>query len=213
MKAKPMRIFTTLLAVMLCMAAFSVTALAANEKTATTSAASTPDGTGTVVSESTNEDGKEFLTITTPNKHVFYLIIDKQKGSENVYFLDAVTEKDLLALAQSDGEGSDSSSVSTAATTSEPTSSPAVSTPVSSETSQPVKQNSTAEITAVILLSAVIAGGAIWFFKFRKPKASAKGKKNTDEYDFLTDEDEEYETEDEPELKAPESEKPEETDE
>lgn len=34
---------------------------------------------------------------------MFYLVVDKQRDSENVYFLDAVTEKDLLALAESDG--------------------------------------------------------------------------------------------------------------
>ena len=203
MKTKPTRILTTLLAVMLCMAAFSISALAVDEKTATTSAVSTLDGTGTVVSDTTNGDGKEFLTITTSDNHVFYLIIDKQKTSDNVYFLDVVTTNDLLALAQSDGEGSETSSVSTAAT-SDPTSSPAVSTPVASETSQSEKQSGTAEITAVILLSAVIAGGAFWFFKFRKPKASSKDKKDPDEYDFLTDED--TEPEDEPEIPDEETE-------
>ena len=41
----------------------------------------TPDGTGTVIDNVTNEDGKEFFTITTPSKHVFYLIIDRQKNA------------------------------------------------------------------------------------------------------------------------------------
>ena len=36
----------------------------------------------------------------TPDENVFYLIIDKQRDSENVYFLNAVTESDLMALAQ-----------------------------------------------------------------------------------------------------------------
>ncbi|MGV9042982.1 CD1107 family mobile element protein, partial [Clostridioides difficile] len=47
----------------------------------------TPDGTGTVVDNATDEDGKEFYTITTADESVFYLVIDKQKTSENVYFL------------------------------------------------------------------------------------------------------------------------------
>ena len=51
----------------------------------------TPDGTGTVVDNATDEDGKEFYTITTADESVFYLVIDKQKTSENVYFLNAVS--------------------------------------------------------------------------------------------------------------------------
>lgn len=39
----------------------------------------TPDGTGTVVDNATDEDGKEFYTITTADESVFYLVIDKQK--------------------------------------------------------------------------------------------------------------------------------------
>ena len=56
----------------------------------------TPDGTGTVVDNATDEDGKEFYTITTADESVFYLVIDKQKTSENVYFLNTVTTDDLL---------------------------------------------------------------------------------------------------------------------
>ena len=60
----------------------------------------TPSGTGTVVDNATEQDGKEFYTITTPAENVFYLVIDRQRGAENVYFLNAVTEADLLALAE-----------------------------------------------------------------------------------------------------------------
>ena len=49
------------------------------------------DGTGTVVDNATDEDGKEFYTITTPDENIFYLVIDKQKTTDNVYFLNAVT--------------------------------------------------------------------------------------------------------------------------
>ncbi len=58
----------------------------------------TPEGTGTVLDNVTDEDGKEFYTIMTPDEHIFFLIIDKQREAENVYFLDSVTEKDLLSL-------------------------------------------------------------------------------------------------------------------
>lgn len=37
----------------------------------TTAKPFTPDGTGTVVDNATDEDGKEFFTITTPSENVF----------------------------------------------------------------------------------------------------------------------------------------------
>ena len=58
-----------------------------------------PGGTGTVV-EQTDEEGKEFYTIMTADENVFYLVIDRQRETENVYFLNAVTEADLLPLVE-----------------------------------------------------------------------------------------------------------------
>lgn len=65
----------------------------------------TPEGTGTVLDEATGEgDDKQFYTITTEAGNVFYLIIDGKRDSNNVYFLNGVTEADLMALAEkSDG--------------------------------------------------------------------------------------------------------------
>jgi len=60
----------------------------------------TPPGQGTVVDNATDSDGKEFYTISTVDGDIFYLIIDRQRNSNNVYFLNAVTELDLIALAQ-----------------------------------------------------------------------------------------------------------------
>ena len=67
----------------------------------------TPDGQGTVVDNVTDADSKEFFTFTTPNENTFYLVIDRQRESENVYFLNAVTESDLYALAEKDEEPED----------------------------------------------------------------------------------------------------------
>lgn len=64
----------------------------------------TPGGQATVVDEATGEDGKVFYTFATPEGNVFYLVIDSQREEDNVYFLNAVTEQDLLALAEG-GEG------------------------------------------------------------------------------------------------------------
>lgn len=64
----------------------------------------TPEGTGSVLDSATDAEGdKQFYTITTEAGNVFYLIIDGKRDSNNVYFLNGVTESDLLALAEKDG--------------------------------------------------------------------------------------------------------------
>ena len=67
-----------------------------------TSVSKVPDGQGTVVDNAAGADGREFFTIATQDENTFYLIIDRQKDSENVYFLDTVKESDLLSLAEKD---------------------------------------------------------------------------------------------------------------
>ena len=221
MKKSKIRIFVCLMAAVSCTAAFSVNALAystgttsptlSSSSTASSAASSatssgtalkplTPDGTGTVIDNVTNQDGKEFFTITTPSKHVFYLIIDRQKNAENVYFLDAVTDKDLLALAKSDNEDVSGSSSSKAASTPETSSAPTASTPTVSSASRPEKQNNSAGIAAVAVLAVILVGAVVWFFKFRKPGKKDKNRPDPDDYDYTGDEDEESGPEDEPDL-------------
>lgn len=71
----------------------------------------TPGGQATVVDEATGGDGKLFYTFSTPEGNVFYLIIDSQRDSDNVYFLNAVTEQDLLSLAEGGEEGTGESAI------------------------------------------------------------------------------------------------------
>ena len=228
MKKSKIRIFVCLMAAVSCTAAFSVNALAYSEgktsptlssssvaqsSTASSAASSgtstssetslkplTPDGTGTVIDNVTNEDGKEFFTITTPSKHVFYLIIDRQKNAENVYFLDAVTDKDLLALAKSDNEDVSGSSSSKADSAPETSSAPTASTLTVSSVSRSEKQNGSAGIAAVAVLAVILVGAVVWFFKFRKPGKKDKNRPDPDDYDYTGDEDEESGPEDEPDL-------------
>lgn len=232
MKKSKIRILVCLMAAVSCTAAFSINALAAStgtnspalgsssaaQSSTVSSAASsavssgtalkplTPDGTGTVIDNVTNEDGKEFFTVTTPSKHVFYLIIDRQKDTENVYFLDAVTDKDLLALAKSDGEDVSGSSPSKTVSTPETSPAQTTSTPTASSASRPEKQNSSAGIAAVAILAAVLAGAAVWFFKFHKPGKKDKNRPDPDDYDYAGDEDEDNETGPEDESEVPDGE-------
>lgn len=78
-----------------------------NEETETAipEGAFTPDGTGTILDSATEqEDEKQFYTITTDAGNVFYLVIDGKRDSQNVYFLNGVTEADLMALAETEGD-------------------------------------------------------------------------------------------------------------
>ncbi len=62
----------------------------------------TPKGNATVVDDVKTENEKEFFTISTPNENIFYLIVDRARESENVYFLNEVTEQDLFSLTNTE---------------------------------------------------------------------------------------------------------------
>ena len=59
----------------------------------------TPEGQGELLDHLTSADMIEFITINTPTGNIFYLIIDHIRASNNVFFLNPVTEWDLLTLA------------------------------------------------------------------------------------------------------------------
>ena len=66
----------------------------------------TPDGNMTLIDDigSSEESGKQFITVQTKNGNVFYLIIDRDdEGEYTVHFLNQVDEADLMALME-DGE-------------------------------------------------------------------------------------------------------------
>ena len=120
----------------------------------------TPDGTGTVVDNATDQDGKEFFTITTAEEAVFYLVIDRQRETENVYFLNAVTVADLMALAESSGEP----------TAPEPTPEPDPEPGPTPEPEPVPEKKGGAGPLLLALAVVVIGGGAGWYFKIYRPK-------------------------------------------
>ena len=132
----------------------------------------TPDGTGTVVDKATDKDGKEFYTITTPDENIFFLVIDNQKSSENAYFLNAVTETDLLPLAEKDSEGEAVKPQTTPAPGTAPE------TPTEKpEQPEPAPKEDKADngLFSLLLVAAVVlaGGGAGYYLKIYKPKHQA----------------------------------------
>ena len=153
----------------------------------------TPDGTGTVVDNATDQDGKEFFTITTAEEAVFYLVIDRQRETENVYFLNAVTVADLMALAESSGEP--------AAPEPPPEPEPE---PTTTPEPEPVPEKKGGAGPLLLALAVVvIGGGAGWYFKIYRPKlqkaAEPEEDYGGDPYDGPEDYDGEAPWDEEPE--------------
>lgn len=160
----------------------------------------TPSGTGTVQDNATDEDGKEFFTIITPDDNEFFLVIDRQRESDSVYLLNAVTEKDLYALAQKDADPAP-----------EPTPTPAPTPEPEPEPEAPPAKGVSGGTIFFILLAVAAAGGAGYYFKIYKPKQQTG---LPDEFDEDEDEDEgDYEEDSPAEQDDPEPDDPsEETD-
>jgi hypothetical protein len=146
----------------------------------TTARPFTPEGTGTVVDNATDGDGKEFFTITTPSENVFYLIIDRQRDGQNVYFLNAVTEKDLLALAEKDPEPEVTEPVMEPEPETEP--------PTEPEPEPEPEKTSGFPMGNILMIAAVLlaGGGAGYYFKVYRPKHEAPDMDN-EEYDYEDD--------------------------
>ena len=187
MKIKKL-IITGLLCMIFAFTAFGITAFADeldNEN------AFTPGGVATVIDNVLEQNGKEFFTIRTEAGNIFYLVVDRMRAGDNVYFLNAVTEQDLLALAERAGN-------------------PVTSTPdLESEQSpeQPQQPNNNGntpptqnaddnDMTTYIFIGAavVIVGGVGFYFKIIKKKRGNDDSEyedydDDDNYDTSTDDD------------------------
>ncbi len=132
-----------------------------------------PSGTGTVIETATSAD-REFYTISTPAGNVFYLIIDTTRPAENVYFLDAVTEKDLLALAEkTDDKKPDESPIGGIISDEKVDTAP---TPQPSPEAQDAQSGNMSNIIIIVVMVLGIGGVAYYFKVYRK-------KKNADIHD------------------------------
>lgn len=187
MKNNLIRRAALILSALLSLTSMSLTAYAQSsepaEETApeteegTTAKPFTPEGTGTVVDNATDGDGKEFFTITTPSENVFYLIIDRQRDGQNVYFLNAVTEKDLLALAEKDPEPEVTEPVMEPEPETEP--------PTEPETEPEPEKTSGFPMGNILMIAAVLlaGGGAGYYFKVYRPKHEVPDM-DDEEYDY-----------------------------
>lgn len=182
----------------------------------------TPDGNLTLIDdflqievpgdEETEQVEKQFITVQSKNGNTFYIVIDRNGETENVYFLNLVDEADLMALV----EGEDGETAAPACsctdkcvvgaintnceicrtnmsecTGKEPVVEPEPTEPVEEPTEEP---KSTNFMPIIVVLIAGAGGFAVYWFKFRKPKTKTSGSSDLDDYDFGED-DEDYDEE------------------
>lgn len=177
---------------------------------------------------------KQFITVETRNGETFYLVIDYDKPLDEegdqyeTYFLNMVDEADLLALIDEESEApicacSDKCEAGAVNTQceicknnlsectgkekiAEPESEPEPTAEPEVDAEQDTEEKSfSGAVLLILLFVAIGGGGAVYWLKFRKPKADTKGPTDLDDYDFGDAEDEddaEYEMEDDEEYAA-----------
>ena len=213
------RSFLVLLAALVCMGGFSVTAYAGGGEDIPTDDSGvivetepqplTPEGNMTFVDDIDGEaaEDKQFIVVQSKGGNYFYIIIDNAAEGENtVHFLNQVDEADLMAII-----GEEETEITPAvcnctdkcATGAINTACPVCSvnmggcTGVEAEPEQPAEpqeeNNGMGGLIIFLVVAALGGGGAFYYFKILKPKQNVKGGTDLDDFDF-----DEYD-EDEPE--------------
>ena len=163
----------------------------------------TPDGNLEIVDDIVHED-KQFITVTSRSGAEFYIVIDRSRDSDNVYFLNQVDDVDLFALLEENSSASCSckEKCTVGAVNSDclvcRMDMKSCKGKVSEVKSEPDAEPNSAEpsgkqnILLMILIVGVIGGAIIGFLKLRKNKPKAASVPDFDDDndadDFVEDE-------------------------
>ena len=165
----------------------------------------TPSGNLSLVDDVSDADAEkmDFMTVTSKGGHVFYIVIDHNAASQNVYFLNQVDESDLMALMsdqdkealktnKEESESADAEEVvkPTVRDTSE-TSQDTTRTSQKTEAAKKNTVNSNMILAAVLGIIGLIVIAAYYFLKIKPGKG---GSSIADDLEFYDDE--EYEKDD-----------------
>lgn len=214
------RSFLVLLAALVCMGGFSVTAYAGGGEDIPTDDSGvivetepqplTPEGNMSLVDDISGEasEDKQFITVISKSGNYFYIIIDNAAEGENtVHFLNQVDEADLMAIIGEE-ETEEAPAVCNCtdkcATGAINTACPVCSVnmgactgkeaePEQPDEPQEEKSGGMGGLIVFLVVALLGGGGAFYYFKILKPKQNVKGGTDLDDFDF-----DEYD-EDEPE--------------
>ena len=188
------------LSALLCVVMFALPAFAVAETQPLTS-----DGNLEIVDDIVNED-KQFIMVKSRSGAEFYIVIDRSRDSDNVYFLNQVDDVDLFALLEEDSSvscsckekctvGAVNSDCLVCRMDMKSCAGKAVETKAEQtiHDSEPDKTVKKQNILLMILIVGVIGGGAvIGFLKLRKNKPKATPAPDfdddMDDDDFAEDE-------------------------
>ena len=213
------RSFLVLLAALVCMGGFSVTAYAGGGEDIPTDDSGvivetepqplTPEGNMSLVDDISGEasEDKQFITVVSKSGNYFYIIIDNAAEGENtVHFLNQVDEADLMAIIgeeETENPPAVCNCTDKCATGAINTTCPVCSVNMGACTGkeaepeqpdEPQEENSgMGGLIVFLVVAALGGGGAFYYFKILKPKQNVKGGTDLDDFDF-----EDYD-EDEPE--------------
>jgi hypothetical protein len=159
----------------------------------------TPSGAGTLLEDvCQSEVNRQFITVQTRAGNVFYIIIDNDRNGQNVYFLNAVDDFDLLTFSDDFPDGVIEAyeelkeEIITAQNT-ENTDNNEEKPPTKPDNSESTEESAPRNNTQIYIIGGVGAlfiGGFIYFKKFK-----GKGNKNAVTTPLCEGEDEEEESE------------------
>ena len=156
----------------------------------------TPDGNLEIVDDIVHED-KQFITVKSRSGAEFYIVIDRSRDADNVYFLNQVDDVDLFALLEEDSFASCSckEKCTVGAVNSDclvcrmdmksckGKASEVIADPIPD--SEPENVEKKQNILPILLIVCVIGVGvAIGFLKFRKNKPKSAPMPDFDEENF-----------------------------
>ena len=150
----------------------------------------TPDGNLTLVDDLDTQESAslQYMTVQTKNGTTFYIIIDRTKDQENVYFLNPVDAADLMALMDDDTKAKYQTNTEAQAKSNNPNASATEKPEDAGKEDKAKDEEGGANPLGTLLIFVVLGGGGAAAYYFLKIKPQKAKMKNDDDLEFQDDE-------------------------